>query len=186
MDDVAAVAGVSGATVSRVLNGTGGVSVSTKHRVEAALTSVGYHHNRVAGSLAGGRTMMIGVALPFQGFPASTVLGVVVRIAANHNYAVLVGESGNDPSSNLRTLNSFIERRVDGIIFAAEEVLVPPEPLVEKVPLIFLDPRRITGYLAQSNPTENRGTLSLHAARMGRQSAERLLQAIQRDPKPVL
>ena len=185
MEDVAAVAGVSGATVSRVLNGTGGVGASTRRRVEEALASMGYRHNRVAGSLAGGRTMTIGVALPFQGFPASAVLGVIVRIAATHNYAVLVGEAGDEPPANLKTLNTLIERRVDGIIFAAEEVFMPAEPLKENIPFILLDPRLLTHQLAQAEPAANEDTSNKHAARMGRQSAERLLQVIGRNLKPM-
>lgn len=64
MDDVAARAGVSQMTVSRVMRGTGSASADVVKRVRAAAAELGYVHNRIAGGLAGDRSNLVGVILP--------------------------------------------------------------------------------------------------------------------------
>src|SRR5471032_597877 len=59
--DVARRARVSTATVSRVLNGAGGVRAATRERVEKAVADRGYTPNLIARSLAGGRSRSIGM-----------------------------------------------------------------------------------------------------------------------------
>ncbi|HLJ66857.1 MAG TPA: LacI family DNA-binding transcriptional regulator [Chloroflexota bacterium] len=63
--DVAADLGVSVATVSRVLNGRPDVSPATREAVLRHMRERGYSGNRTARGLAGGRTGLIGLALPF-------------------------------------------------------------------------------------------------------------------------
>jgi DNA-binding LacI/PurR family transcriptional regulator len=61
MADVAAVAGVSHQTVSRVLNGLPGVRPETMERVEAAIGELGYRRNLAARMLASARSQSVGV-----------------------------------------------------------------------------------------------------------------------------
>lgn len=63
--DIAAAAGVSVATVSRVLNGRPDVAESTRERVLAAMQSHGYTVNRAARGMAKGRTGLIALVLPY-------------------------------------------------------------------------------------------------------------------------
>lgn len=65
IDEVARLAGVSTATVSRALSGRGHVSESARERVQAAAASLGYVVSSRASSLASGRTRNIGVVVPF-------------------------------------------------------------------------------------------------------------------------
>ncbi len=62
--DVAAAAGVSVMTASRVMRGAGHVSARTRARVEAAAAELGYVANRIASTLAGGPTSLVGVVFP--------------------------------------------------------------------------------------------------------------------------
>ncbi len=62
--DVAAAAGVSLMTASRVMRRTGHVSARTRARVEAAAAELGYVANRIASTLAGGPTSLVGVVFP--------------------------------------------------------------------------------------------------------------------------
>ena len=62
--DVARTAGVSTATVSRVLNGRPDVAAATRERVLGAVRELDYSTNRSARSLAGGRTFLVGITLP--------------------------------------------------------------------------------------------------------------------------
>jgi LacI family transcriptional regulator len=65
MRDIASLSGVSIATVSRVLNGRPDVSQATRDLVLQHVRSVGYVTNRSARALAGGRTGLIGLVVPF-------------------------------------------------------------------------------------------------------------------------
>src|SRR4051794_10541146 len=62
--DIADIAGVSIATVSRVLNGRPDVSDDTREAVLRVVRQHGYSANRSARSLSGGRTGLVGVTLP--------------------------------------------------------------------------------------------------------------------------
>jgi LacI family transcriptional regulator len=64
IQDVADLAGVSIATVSRVLNGRPDVSAGTRRNVLRVVREHGFSKNRAAGGLSGGRTSLIGVAVP--------------------------------------------------------------------------------------------------------------------------
>ena len=63
MADVARAAGVSTSTVSHVVNGTRKVSAATEQAVREAIQSIGYTHDRIARSLATGRTRTIGLGM---------------------------------------------------------------------------------------------------------------------------
>jgi LacI family transcriptional regulator len=62
--DVASAAGVSIATVSRVLNGRSDVASATRERVLAAIHDLGFSSNRSARALVGSRTFLVGISLP--------------------------------------------------------------------------------------------------------------------------
>src|SRR5512141_927834 len=74
--DVAEAAGVSYATVSRVINNDPHVKASTRERVQRAMASLGYVVNRQARSLAGGRSHAIGVLVPDLG---TGYIGEIIR-----------------------------------------------------------------------------------------------------------
>ncbi|NOZ71422.1 MAG: LacI family transcriptional regulator, partial [Chloroflexi bacterium] len=76
--DVAAQAGVSLMTVSRVINGANAVSESTRQRVLAVIDELGYRPSGIARSLARQRTRTLGVVVPDVSNPffSDIVLGV--------------------------------------------------------------------------------------------------------------
>lgn len=99
MKDVAALAGVSIATVSATLSGTAFVSPELKARVLAAVDRLGYTPNTVARGLKRGRTTLIGLVVPDITNPFFTELvDVVQRGARAAGYSVLLGVSDQDPS----------------------------------------------------------------------------------------
>lgn len=77
MRDIAALAGVSIATVSRVLNGRPDVSPATRDLVLQHIRALGYVSNRSARALASGRTGLIGLTVPFMqgGYFAAIISG---------------------------------------------------------------------------------------------------------------
>lgn len=122
--EVAALAGVSFQTVSKVLNG-GNVRVSaeTAARIVAAAESLGYRPNTIAQSLVRQTTGTIGlIASGATDVAISQFIVAVERAARGRGYAVLVGNltaTGEDGPDVARML---IERRVDGVIAAAPQV----------------------------------------------------------------
>jgi LacI family transcriptional regulator len=122
--EVAARAGVSFQTASKVLNG-GDVRVSadTAERILAAAAELGYRPNTIARSLVQRASATIGLVASDATDMAVTLASVAAEQAARrHGHSVLVGHlaaGGADGAAIVRTL---IERRVDGIIAAAPEV----------------------------------------------------------------
>ena len=119
LKDVAVLAGVSTATVSRVLHGNGYVSAHSRERVEKALRDSGYRLNAVAQELRRQRTITIGLILhgelshPFVG---EVVIGAE-QAAAEHGFNVLLFNAQGNPDRERECVETLLERRVDGIIF---------------------------------------------------------------------
>jgi DNA-binding LacI/PurR family transcriptional regulator len=136
MADVAAQAGVSVMTVSRVLNGFAGVTDETRARVEEAVTSLGYHANTAARVLAGGSSRTLGVmAVETDQFGPSHMLFGIEAAAREAGHAlsfVTLSRSGNDMASTLHRLRA---SHVQGVI-----VVAPVRRVVEAATQIESDP----------------------------------------------
>lgn len=117
--DVAQLAGVSTATVARVLHNQGYVAATTRQRVESALAESDYRINVVAQVLRTQRTWTIGHLLHGvwpNPFFAGVALGVEQE-AARHGFSVLMYNSRSDSDRERRGVEWFLERNVDAIIF---------------------------------------------------------------------
>ncbi len=108
LEDVAARAGVSRATVSRVVNGSPHVSDRVRRTVEAAIDDMGYAPNRAARSLAGSRSETIAlvvsepsVRLFADPFFAGTTLGVTGVLSATRYQLVLLMVGDDDDRSRV-------------------------------------------------------------------------------------
>lgn len=115
---VAELAGVSTATVARVLQDSSRVSPETRRRVEAVLEATGYRHNAVASGLRRQRTSTVGHILRATDpnpFYAGVALGLQQE-AAKHGYQVLLANSQDAPSE-AAAVEAFLARRVDALIF---------------------------------------------------------------------
>ncbi|MFC7373125.1 LacI family DNA-binding transcriptional regulator [Fictibacillus iocasae] len=121
--DVAKKANVSIATVSRILNGLPGYSEDTKKKVTAAIADLGYQPNAVARGLINRRTQTIGVLFPnVSGMLSSEVLEGVERAAHEAGFSVIVCNTASSGSRTLKYLRLLQEKRVDGVIFASEDI----------------------------------------------------------------
>lgn len=120
---VAARAQVSPATVSRILNGTAKVSGEKRVRIEAAIAELGFRPNMAARSLAGGRSMSIGVITQFISSPfyAEALRGLEDELA-RHNYIPLFMSSQWDPAQEETKIRRLIERNVDGIVLLSSQL----------------------------------------------------------------
>ena len=119
MRDVAALAGVSLKTVSRVINREPGVSGDLIERVERAATQLDFRPNLGARSLrrADGRTATIGVVLENLANPfSSALLRAVEDVAVTRGVAVLAGSIDRADERERQLVTAFAARRVDGLI----------------------------------------------------------------------
>ncbi len=117
LDAVAARAGVSAITVSRVLRLPALVAPKTRARVDAAMRDLGYVPNLVAGALASARTRSIGVLVPTiaNAIFADTVQGLSDRLEPL-GFAVILAQSRYDDEREDRVLAALLSRRPDALI----------------------------------------------------------------------
>jgi len=121
--DVAARAGVSTATVSRVLAGLGGARADTRERVLAAARELGYRPSGVARSLKLRTTRTLGLIVTDIENPFFPELVRAVEDAAREGgYAILLCNAADDPDREMAYLNLLVDRRVDGVVVAASSL----------------------------------------------------------------
>jgi DNA-binding LacI/PurR family transcriptional regulator len=124
IDEVARLAGVSTATVSRALSGRGNVSDAARARVEAAAQSLGYVVSASASSLASGRTRNVGVLVPYlDRWFFSTVLSGIANELMAHGYDITLYSLSADKEERRQVFETSLRRqRVDGIIAISIEL----------------------------------------------------------------
>ncbi len=119
MDDVAKAAQVSVTTVSHVLNGTRKVNPETEKLVRTAIQEVGYIQNSLARSLAMSATSTIGVAIPtFSNHYFTEVVRSIESECMKNGLMMLFSDTHDDPDLELKIVQAFHQRRVDGVVLA--------------------------------------------------------------------
>jgi LacI family transcriptional regulator len=119
IEDVAERAGVSTATVSRVLSGTVGARPETRERVLSAVRALGYRPSLVARSLKLRRTQTVGLIITDVENPffAETVRAVE-DAAQELGYAIVLCNGAEDREREAGYLQVLADRRVDGMVIA--------------------------------------------------------------------
>jgi LacI family transcriptional regulator len=119
MREVAALAGVSLKTVSRVINAEPAVSDDVRSRVNGAIQRLDYRHNHAASSLrrSDRKSSTIGVLLEDVANPFSSALHREIEdVALQRGVLVLAGSSDEDEAREQQLIAAFTSRRVDGLI----------------------------------------------------------------------
>jgi LacI family repressor for deo operon, udp, cdd, tsx, nupC, and nupG len=118
IEDVAAAAGVSVATVSRALRGLPNVAGPTRERIEKIATELNYRADPAASRLAAGRSRAIAVAVPLlDGWYFSHVVAGVEAVFAEAGYdTIIVGIGAQGEGRHVLEVAGPIYRRVDGLI----------------------------------------------------------------------
>ena len=145
---VARRAGVSIATVSRVINGSSKVSPQTAEQVREAIEALGFYPDTNARALGSGRSSLYGLLIsditnPF--FPE--LVKSFEDNAVEHNQEVLIANTNYDPQRMENCVARMLQRKVDGVAIMTSEM---EERLVEvfshrRVPLVFLDTATLPG-----------------------------------------
>ncbi|CAN5291086.1 LacI family DNA-binding transcriptional regulator [soil metagenome] len=143
MGDVAKVAGVSGQTVSRVVNGHTNVDDATRRRVLAAMDAVGYRPNRAARALRSGRFRTIGVIMfTLSSFGNMRTLDAIAMAATEADYAITLLPVAHPTQGDITgALSRLSEQAVDGVVILIEahmldqiDIVLPPG-----VPAVVID-----------------------------------------------
>lgn len=120
LEDVAALAGVSKTTVSRVLNNRGYLSKETIQKVNDAMKEIGYQPNIIARQFYTQKTNLVGLIFPTINNPFFAQLEAEMELLLyKKGYKVLIGNSQNDPDKEEDYLNQLLSHQVDGLIVGA-------------------------------------------------------------------
>ncbi|MFF8441951.1 LacI family DNA-binding transcriptional regulator [Streptomyces californicus] len=140
--DVAAEAGVSVATVSRVLNGHPSVSQEARTRVLAAVETLGYRPNAVARSLRTAQTRTLGLVISDVLNPYFTELARFVEEEARAlGYSVIIGNADERPDLQDHHVRTLIDRRIDGLLVSPADGGTPllRDVALSGTPMVFVD-----------------------------------------------
>ncbi|MGY0541060.1 LacI family DNA-binding transcriptional regulator [Nocardioides sp. YJ-D4] len=159
MKDVAASAGVSLKTVSRVVNGESNVNDDLRAAVLESIAALGFRRNASARDLRQGRSGTVGLLLEDVADPFYSILSrAVEEVAREHGTMVFAGSSAEDADRERELALAFCERRVDGLIVVpagtSHSYLLPE--MRAGIPVVFVD--RPPGDIeADMILTDNRG-----------------------------
>ncbi len=142
ISEIAAIAGVSTATVSRVLNDYPYVKESTREKVKKVIQETNYRVNAIARKLRRKRTHTIGIIVSNVLSPFYSVIAKSVEdVAIKNNFSMILCNGGDKPEKEAKYLEVLHENRVDGIILSPtgknKEFL--NFLLASGIPIVFID-----------------------------------------------
>src|ERR1700722_1177291 len=147
MRDIAKLAGVSSATVSRVINGANTVRPATAERVRRVIEQVKFVPNISATTLKQGKSSTYGLIIPDITNPFfPEFIRRFEHILVENNRDMLMATTEFHTSRMQQSIRRMLIRRVDGVVLLASEIETEPiEALIHyQVPLVTMD-RRETG-----------------------------------------
>jgi LacI family transcriptional regulator len=137
--DVAKLAGVSVATVSRVLNQNGYVNKETEKRVKQAIEQLNYKPNEVARTLFKKTSRTIGLIVPDISNPFFPELVRAVEDVMNiYDYTVILCNSDEKGEKEKEYIDILKQRYVDGIILTTNQLTIGEVSKID-VPVVVLD-----------------------------------------------
>ncbi|WP_028274739.1 catabolite control protein A [Atopococcus tabaci] len=121
--DVAREAGVSMATVSRVVNGNPNVKPTTRKKVLDVIERLDYRPNAVARGLASKRTTTVGVIIPdVTNLYFSSLARGIDDIATMYKYNIILANSDENEQKEVSVLNNLLAKQVDGVIYMGNRI----------------------------------------------------------------
>ena len=160
ISDVARTAGVSVATVSKVINGRYGVAVKTSARVQQVIDDLGYESSLVARSLRSHRTNVIGILVAeFEPFSTELLKGTSERVAGT-GYELLAYSGGGRRGAGVGWERRYLSRLSGTLIDGA--VLVTPTVVDAQpgIPVVAVDPHTGRSGLPTIDSDNMRGAIA--------------------------
>ncbi len=120
---VAQAAGVSLATVSRVINKSDSVTPATRKKVQDTIEALGYKPSGLAQALATNRSTTIGVIIPSANYVyLANMLSGITEIAKEKNYTLTLFTTSHSRDEALQTIEKVITTHVDGTIIFDDQL----------------------------------------------------------------
>jgi len=177
MNDVAAHAGVSLKTVSRVVNRVSTVDPELVSKVQSSIAVLGYRHNSLAADLrAGDVSKTIGViTADLSNSFYTTLSSAIVREASAHGYHVVMASSEEDPDRERALALDLCQRRVRGLLIVPTNTShnYLREEVERGTPVVFLD-RPGVDISADEVLADNRGGAELAIAHLASRGHRRI------------
>ena len=147
INEIARLAGVSRATVSRYLN-DGYVSDEKKAVIRKVIEETGYQPSSQAQMLRTKKTKLVGVIIPkINSDTVGRMVAGISDVLSRSGYQLLLANTDNNIEEELKYLNLFKDNQVDGILFIATMFTAKHRKLLKecKVPVVILG-QRLEGY----------------------------------------
>ncbi|BBJ39275.1 LacI family transcriptional regulator [Streptomyces antimycoticus] len=176
LKDVAARAGVSVGTASRVLSGHSATSPAARERVRAAATELGYRVNARAQALRSARSHAVGLLVSDVRNPFfADIAHGAEQTALASSYVTLLANANEDTAQQDTYLDVFLTQRVDGIIIAPQGEGRGDLRALEqaRLPLVFVD-RTVDGFEVPSVTADNAQGVELAVAHLAEQGHTRI------------
>lgn len=170
--DVAALAGVSDRTVSRVVNGEPNISSKTRARVEDAIARLNYIPNLAARMVRTNRSGVIGLITDVVSTTPNSVeiiRGVQDRVSQS-NQSLLIANTSGASYEETRVWRTFQEHRIDGVLFATMyHHEIDFDPGVHNIPTVLVNCFAATSDVPAVVPDDTNGgyTAARHAIEKG-------------------
>ena len=138
--EIAKMANVSVATVSRVINNNGRFSKETKEKVEALIKEYGYTTNVAAKSLRTSKSKTIGLIVPnIDNAWFSQLALAIEKHFFDNNYSVFICNTSQDEKKEITYFKSLDSKMVDGIICISGIEEIPTHFLSRDIPIVCID-----------------------------------------------
>jgi len=134
LKDIAAQAGVSVMTVSKVMRDEPDISAATKVRIRALAEQMGYTPNSVAQGLRNKTTKIFGLLIPAMTNPVfARVVMAIEEKAYELGYDIILAQSLNQPEREHAMIRRLLSRRVDGLFVTPVYRLGPTAPIYDEL-----------------------------------------------------
>ena len=157
--DVAKRAGVSTATVSRVINHNGGYSRETEEKVRRTIEECGFTPNANAIGLRTNKSRCIGVIVPdvTNEFFAKIIQELDFYLL-KHGYSLLICNSNEDYELENMHIKGLIEKHIDGIVYISGQNEIKNINEIKHIPVVYIDRAPLNArMLILDHPVPQRG-----------------------------
>ena len=162
--DIAAKAGVSASTVSRVINGRSGIGKATRERVEAILKETGFVIDEGARSLVSQKSHMVGILVSdIRNQHHIEGAYMILRRLQEDGYVSLLLNAGESPDQKAECIRILARRKIDALVlvgsaFECPEVEAAIVAYMSSIPVVFQNGSFTLANVHSALAAEDRGT----------------------------
>ncbi|MCT1176979.1 LacI family DNA-binding transcriptional regulator [Pediococcus pentosaceus] len=140
IQDIADKAGVSKTTVSKVINNTGNISISTQKKIHAIMSEFDYQPNRLAATLKTGHTKLIGILVPdIRNEFYSKIVKKCESLLFKAGYTTIICNTERDYFQEENYLQVLKELMVEGIIIISATDSINTDLIEQNKNIVYID-----------------------------------------------